>query len=72
MSLCINRTTSLDMNDNHSAETSDAAYRIWEEEGKPEGKALDHWQRAEMAEIHKTVSENMPSTPQKPSPEDYG
>jgi hypothetical protein len=23
------------------------AYRIWEEEGRPEGRHLDHWQRAE-------------------------
>jgi hypothetical protein len=23
------------------------AYRIWEDEGKPEGKHLDHWSRAE-------------------------
>jgi hypothetical protein len=23
------------------------AYRIWEEEGRPEGRALDHWRRQE-------------------------
>ncbi len=23
------------------------AYRIWEEEGHPEGRALDHWLKAE-------------------------
>ncbi|NTJ66561.1 DUF2934 domain-containing protein [Agrobacterium rhizogenes] len=23
------------------------AHRIWEEEGRPEGRHLDHWQRAE-------------------------
>jgi len=23
------------------------AYRIWEEEGRPEGRALDHWLKAE-------------------------
>lgn len=23
------------------------AYRFWEEEGQPEGKALEHWLRAE-------------------------
>jgi hypothetical protein len=25
---------------------SEAAYFIWESEGRPEGKALDHWDRA--------------------------
>ena len=24
------------------------AYRIWEEEGRPEGRALDHWLKAEV------------------------
>ena len=23
------------------------AYRIWEEEGRPDGRALDHWLKAE-------------------------
>jgi Protein of unknown function (DUF2934) len=23
------------------------AYRIWQREGKPQGKSLEHWQRAE-------------------------
>ncbi|NTF46596.1 hypothetical protein A6U86_32810 [Rhizobium sp. AC27/96] len=23
------------------------AYRIWEQEGRPEGRHLDHWQKAE-------------------------
>lgn len=23
------------------------AYRLWEQEGRPEGRHLDHWQRAE-------------------------
>jgi Protein of unknown function (DUF2934) len=23
------------------------AYRIWEDEGRPEGRALDHWLKAE-------------------------
>jgi hypothetical protein len=27
---------------------SEAAYFIWENEGRPEGKALDHWERAVM------------------------
>ena len=24
----------------------EAAYRLWEDEGRPEGRALDHWLRA--------------------------
>ena len=29
--------------------TREAAYFLWEREGRPEGKALDHWLRAEPA-----------------------
>lgn len=29
------------------ARIRDAAYRIWEEEGRPEGRDLDHWLKAE-------------------------
>lgn len=29
------------------AEISDLAYRFYEEEGRPEGRASDHWLRAE-------------------------
>jgi hypothetical protein len=32
------------------AEITKRAHAIWEREGRPEGKAADHWQRAE-AEI---------------------
>lgn len=28
-------------------ERRERAYRIWEEEGRPDGKHEDHWQRAE-------------------------
>jgi Protein of unknown function (DUF2934) len=31
------------------------AYAIWEEEGRPEGRHLDHWVRAE-AEINRSSS----------------
>ena len=27
------------------------AYHIWESEGRPDGKALDHWLRAEAATL---------------------
>lgn len=33
--------------DNNEEKHRERAYRIWEEEGRPEGRHLDHWQRAE-------------------------
>ena len=34
----------LDTNDGHAIR--ERAYFLWEEEGRPEGRALDHWRRA--------------------------
>ncbi len=31
----------------HHEAVRQMAYRIWEEEGRPEGRALDHWLKAE-------------------------
>lgn len=31
----------------HDEEVRLIAYRIWEEEGHPDGRALDHWLQAE-------------------------
>jgi hypothetical protein len=40
------------MSDTRSGATHDeiavCAYFIWEQEGKPEGRALDHWLQAEL------------------------
>jgi hypothetical protein len=33
--------------DQHNQIISDRAYRIWESEGCPDGRALEHWLRAE-------------------------
>jgi len=33
--------------DNSEDKRRERAYRIWEEEGRPEGRHADHWQRAE-------------------------
>ncbi len=33
--------------DNSQESRRERAYRLWEEEGRPEGRHLDHWQRAE-------------------------
>jgi len=31
----------------HSEEVRERAYRIWEREGRPDGRDLDHWLEAE-------------------------
>jgi hypothetical protein len=31
----------------HDEEVKVIAYRLWEDEGRPEGRALDHWLKAE-------------------------
>jgi hypothetical protein len=31
-----------------SHRTAVLAYQIWEQEGRPEGRDLDHWQQAQM------------------------
>ncbi len=40
------------------------AYTIWEIEGRPSGRALDHWLRAE-AEVQAEVTKSMPAAPTK-------
>lgn len=35
------------MMSDHNGEISKRAYRIWEGEGRPSGRDLDHWLRAE-------------------------
>lgn len=36
------------------------AYSIWEQEGRPDGRALNHWVQAE-AEAKSAVAENTPA-----------
>ena len=36
-------------------QTRERAYQIWEEEGRPEGREVDHWLQAE-SELHESVS----------------
>ena len=47
------------------------AYRMWEDEGKPEGKHLDHWSRAETELIENDASapEDTHSSPAARLPE---
>ena len=41
--------------DDNEDKRRERAYRIWEEEGRPEGRHADHWQRAE--DQHETTEE---------------
>jgi DUF2934 family protein len=43
------------------------AYGIWEREGRPEGHALEHWQKAEKtwASQHKTPQQSVSGTERK-------
>lgn len=46
-------------------EIAKRAYRIWEGEGRPAGKDLDHWLRAE-AELHAESRNSVAPGPSKP------
>jgi hypothetical protein len=45
-------------------EIAERAYRIWEGEGRPGGRDLDHWLRAE-AEVHAEAAEKPLDAPIK-------
>ena len=49
------------MSDSHSQPSHDeievCAYCIWVQEGKPDGRALDHWLQAEMQLVASTQDE---------------
>lgn len=36
----------------------DRAYRLWEEEGRPDGKAAEHWMRASAMEAERLNDED--------------
>ncbi len=44
----------------------DRAYRIWEEEGRPEGRAVQHWQRA-LKEVFATPVATAPAAAKAPA-----
>jgi len=48
-------------------EIRNIAYGIWEREGRPEGHALEHWQKAEKtwASQHKTPEQSASTTERK-------
>lgn len=40
----------MNLSDDHRSKlTSELAYRMYEQDGKPDGKADEHWERAERA-----------------------
>ncbi|GES40964.1 DUF2934 family protein [Rhizobium sp. ERR 922] len=47
--------------DDDEAKRRERAYRIWEEEGRPDGRDLDHWQRAE--EQHQETEREAETSP---------
>jgi DUF2934 family protein/glycosyl transferase family 5 (putative starch synthase catalytic subunit) len=54
------------MAQDRQAEIQRRAYLIWEREGHPEGKALEHWRRAE-AEIAESALAAAPSIQRRPA-----
>ena len=44
----------------HNSEIAERAYRIWEGEGRPTGRDLDHWLRAE-AEVKAAAHREAPA-----------
>jgi hypothetical protein len=51
------------MNLNRHSEIAERAYHIWEREGRPQGKALDHWLEAEAELAVEPVSQTAPPEP---------
>lgn len=43
------------------------AHTIWEEEGRPEGKDVEHWERARKEVLGDAVGSGAGSPPKKPS-----
>jgi hypothetical protein len=43
-----------------ASEIAERAYRIWEREGRPDGRDLDHWLRAEREVIEAAVARQAP------------
>jgi Protein of unknown function (DUF2934) len=45
---------------------ADLAFRLWEEEGRPEGRAEDHWLRAAVL-VDEAAPAKKPAAPKKPA-----
>ncbi|WP_412066924.1 DUF2934 domain-containing protein [Rhizobium sp. SYY.PMSO] len=54
----------IDNEDENDGKRRERAYRIWEEEGRPEGRHLDHWQRAEEQHEHTEQEVNSSNGPE--------
>ena len=49
-----------EINHNDEQTVRDRAYLIWEREGRPEGRAHDHWYRAIREEFHREPGSDEP------------
>ena len=54
------------MTADHYGEIARRAYSLWEVEGRPIGRELDHWLRAE-AEVQGARAESPDPTPESPA-----
>ena len=45
--------------------TEERAYALWEGEGKPHGRQLEHWLRAEVETTVALETASIPNTPQR-------
>lgn len=57
-------------NGDHEEEIRSIAYQIWEEEGHPDGRDLEHWLRAESIwreRRSRDISESQPEPPAQPA-----
>ena len=55
------------MNNELHAAVAKMAYHIWDEEGRVEGLAADHWQRAEFKLMGRESIENLKVPPRPPA-----
>ncbi|HLJ20034.1 MAG TPA: DUF2934 domain-containing protein [Stellaceae bacterium] len=53
------------MTSDYDGEIARRAYNIWEDEGRPSGRELDHWLRAE-AEVKAERTESPTQAPKSP------
>ena len=51
------------MSDDRNKEIAECAYRLWESEGRPAGKDVDHWLRAERELTALEASRNVSEVP---------
>jgi hypothetical protein len=53
-----------DVNADHGSRIAEHAYHIWENEGRPHGRSLDHWLKAE-AEVTAVAAPEKKAAPKR-------